>query len=366
MAALARWIGLDTSIDTVAICILSKPGRVLGEHTAPCTASAITSCLQRYRLSPEAILGVEAGSTGTQVTRDLRSLGYHIEVLETQNVSAFLSVRQNKSDRNDARGIADALRLGEGVVPRVHLKGLACQHIRSAIVLRHQLVGQRVALENAIGALLRLNGGRLRNVWSATSLRRNAESELERLRSLGADIRDIASPCLDLAVRLRQLIEQMDKRLERSAREDDVCRRLMTVPGVGWLCALSFYTAIECPDRFAKAEDVAPYFGLVPKLHESGQVSRLGHISKRGSRFTRTHLVTAAQSLLRQSGDESVLRQWALAIQARAGRSKARVALARKIAIVLLALWKSGEAFDAHGRRGPAAVPRSSGLLGLV
>jgi transposase len=120
----------------------------------------------------------------------------------------------------------------------------------------------------------------------------------------------------------------------------------MTVPGVGCISALSFYTAIDEPSRFIRNEDVGPYLGLAPKLNQSGQSSRMGHISKRGNQMTRSHLVSAAKVLMQLSKQDNTLRRWALALKERAGPSKARVALARRLAVVLLAIWKSGQRFD--------------------
>jgi hypothetical protein len=120
----------------------------------------------------------------------------------------------------------------------------------------------------------------------------------------------------------------------------------MTIPGVGVICALSFYTAIEDPYRFRHSDDVGPYLGLVPKVTESGHSSRHGRITKMGNTMTRTHLIAAAMSLMQQADQDCALRRWALSLAERGGRPKARTALARKLAVIMLSMWKTEQVFE--------------------
>ena len=138
----------------------------------------------------------------------------------------------------------------------------------------------------------------------------------------------------------------MDKRLRAAALAHPVCSNLMTVPGVGPITALSFYSAIGDPSRFQRTRDVGPYFGLTPSIHQSGVLARVGRISRFGSKLTRTHLVSAATVLLCSTKAESGLQTWGLALRKKVGLSKARVAVARKLAVVMLHMWKSGSSFD--------------------
>jgi transposase len=205
-----------------------------------------------------------------------------------------------------------------------------------------------VAIDNAIRSMLRLNGGKIGSVFSGTHLDASVSRELARLRQLGYDISEVVEPALAIAVALHRTLEKSDRRLGRTAKENDVCNRLMTVPGVGPICAISFYTAVENPHRFEKNDDIGPYFGLVPKVSQSGLTIRRGRISKMGNTMTRTHLVSAAKSLMQQPARDCDLREWAIALAKRSGLPKARVALARKLAIAMLAIWKSGETFVPH------------------
>jgi transposase len=337
--------GIDAGADAVSICALSHNGDVLGEASCEALAPTVIEKLAFLGGAPESVVGIEAGGCSTSLIRKLRSAGYSVRVLDTRRVSGFLKITQNKTDRNDARGIAEIIRLNNAAVPDVMVKTEAIQLLRSELVLRQRLVFQRVAVENALRGTFRLNGGKLSRVYSGAHLARMVNDELIRLKTEGVDLEEVVAPVVSLLVALRQTLERSNRRLAHRAEELDVCRRFMTIPGVGSLCALSFYTAIENPQRFEQAADVGPYLGLVPKVNQSGNVLRVGRISRAGNSMTRTHLVTAATGMMKQADKDNDLRRWAMKIAERSGRGKARVALARKIATVMLAMWKSGEPF---------------------
>jgi transposase len=345
------WVGLDAGTEKVSGCALDHRGAALAEWTVGACATAISSVLRSLPASSSLTIGIEAGSTSTHLTRLLRNDGFDVRVLETRRLNGFLRVRQNKTDVNDARGIAEATRIGLGIIPEVLVKSAECQALRSELVLRSLLMHQRISVTNAIRAVLRLNGGKIGIVSSGAALQRLVSGEISRLRGGGTDLTEMVGPALAMAVALHRALEQGERRLKRLAKDSEVCRRFMAVPGVGPICAISFYTAIADPHRFQKSDDVGPYLGLVPRVSQSGQALRRGRISKMGNTLTRTHLVTAAISLMRQPNQDCALRRWALAIAARSGKPKARTALARKLAVVMLAMWKSGESFRPDATR---------------
>jgi transposase len=241
------WVGIDAGVDQVSLCATDERGEVLAEVTTAASAAAIADQLSSLDRGCSTIIGIEAGSVAIPLTRNLRAVGYDVRVLETRRVSRFLQMRQNKTDRNDARGIAEVTRLGEGIVSEVLVKSSECQRLRSELVLRMQLMRQRLAIESAIRAVLRLNGAKIARTYSGAHLERSVQSELVRLRAGGSDLTEVLTPALQIAVALRQTLEKGSRRLARTARSIDACRRLMTIPGVGVICALSFYTAIEDP-----------------------------------------------------------------------------------------------------------------------
>lgn len=338
-------VGIDAAADTVAICAMDESGAVTGESGCSSSPSVVIEHLEMLGATNTAEIGIEAGGCGTALTRRLRLGGFSVRVLDARRVSGFLKLTQNKTDRNDARGIAEIVRLGTNAVPDVLVKTEAIQLLRSELVLRHRLVQQRLALENVLRGTFRLNGGKLTKPYSGTHLARLVAEETARLGSEGIEIGQLVDPVVDLLVALRQTLARSDRRLARRASELDACRRFMEIPGVGTICALSFYTAIEDPGRFERSEDVGPYLGLVPKVSQSGTVNMYGRISRAGNSMTRTHLVTAATGMMRLAAKDNDLRRWAMKIAERSGRGKARVALARKLATVMIAMWKSGEPF---------------------
>jgi transposase len=202
-----------------------------------------------------------------------------------------------------------------------------------------------VAAENSIRALFRLNGGKLKSSWSAAVLRQNVRAELARLRKVEkVDLSDEVAPVLALCEAMRSYLEGLDERLEATAKEHPVCSRLMEIPGVGPICALSFYSAIEEPSRFRRNSDVGPYLGLVPRVRQSGQSTARLRISKMGSSMTRGHLGTAALLHLRYA--KSDLQVWGESLALRVGKQRARTAVSRKLAVTMLAMWKSGEPYQ--------------------
>jgi transposase len=279
------------------------------------------------------------------LARGLRSLGYEVDLYEQRQLSKFLRVRRNKTDAGDAFGIAEAGRVG-ATVSKVYLKSLECQLLQSRLTIRRHLIRQRVAAVNILGRQLEVFGGRLRR-GNLPNLRGNVEREIKKVFGRHPNdaiphLRYLIGCCEDL-IEYGQLA---DRELRRTASENEVCRRFMQIPGVGPLCALTFYATIGDPHRFVRSADIASYLGLTPRLKESGMKSSRGKISKMGPKAARTLLVSSSVAFVRSANKDSSLWKWVRAIEERRGRQKAYVALARKLSIVLLAMWKSGTSYD--------------------
>jgi transposase len=279
--------------------------------------------------------------------RSLLKLGYSVAMFETRQASKFLAIRRNKTDKNDARGLADIARLGRGSVSEVRIKSPECQRLRSTLVTRQKLVQLRTAMEGNMRSLFRLNGGKLNSSYSAAALERNVSAELRHLRkSQKLDLSDEIAPLLALSVATRAYIEALDQRLSKRAEEDPVCRRFLEIPGVGPITALSFFSAIDDPHRFRRNADIGAYFGLVPRVRQSGQSVARARISKMGDRLTRTYLTSAAKHHLRNA--DSALALWGADLSERLRMRGVCVALARKLAVTMLAMWKSGGHYDPY------------------
>lgn len=352
------WAGLDVSVETTTICVVDDAGKVLHEGCCPTTAKSVHRELSFLRRRRHALVCLEA-ATGMNLARGLRSLGYSVELYEARQLSKFLRIRRNKTDAGDAGGIADAGRLGAATVSRVHLKSLECQALQSRLAIRRHSIRQRVALLNLLGRQLELYGGRLSSTKPA-ELRDTVEAETRRL--FGKATTPLGEALLHLVGQCESLFayqQKVDRELKQLACENEVCKHFMEIPGVGPLCALGFYSAVGDPSRFRRSTDVASYFGLVPRIHQSGSALRIGRISKMGSTAVRTSLVHASMMFMRFADPNSPLRAWARNVEERRGRSKARIALARKLSTVMLAMWRNGEAFE-PGTDSHRPIARSS------
>jgi len=374
------WVGLDVGVHTTAICILNATGEAVREAEFPTSVENIDAFVRPMRRGNVAAIAMEAGSTSIYLARGLERLKYSVVVFDCRQISTYLGIKQNKTDRNDARNIAEVARSGRGSVSEVMLKTLECQRIRSMLATRQQMIRIRVATESAIGSQFHLYGGKLSRNWSAAILRRNAHLEMARLlKEQKVDLREDIEPVLSICESLRAYVEHLDRIIAEMAGRIEVCQRFMEIPGVGPITALSFYSAICNPQRFEKSIDVGPYLGLVPRVRQSGgTVARL-RISKMGNTMTRRHLTTAAMILLRPTTKDSSIKRWGCGVSDRRGPARAKVAVARKLSTIMLAMWKSGTPFDhypepsiseplietAHSSLRGAAGPETGFDLGL-
>ena len=341
------WAGLDTGAETSRLCVINGELAPVLDATLNSTAEEIIAALAPSRAHIVEI-AAEATSSSIPLARGLRDAGYRVILYEAWQVSRYLRVRRNKTDNNDARGLAELAKLQLPSMRPVYLKSLEAQRLRAKLQFRHKLLRQRLTCENMMRSLIRLHGGgKVKPGHVAWTVERNVRAALDTVRGeTGIDLSDDVLPLLDLAVAIRHFVERLDKDFVALARAHPVCSRFLQIPGVGPICAISFYTAVEDPFRFAHAADIGPYLGLTPKVRQSGTSRRHGHISKLGNLLTRSHLVMAATILMQDKMDDMPLKAWALSLAERAGSGKARVALARRLAVIMLAMWKNGSEFD--------------------
>lgn len=350
MGVQSFWVGLDIGDSRADLCVVDAEGKPLRECDCSPSAECVHEALAAFALPKIAAVGVEAGA-GTHLVRRLRFFGYPVIIFESRKASRFLAIRRNKTDTNDAKGLADLARLGMHSVSQVRLKSLETQLLRVQLLSRTKLVQHRLAMQSSLRSILALHGGELRVTRSGRDLEMRYSEKVDQIRAaIGIDLDTQLRPLMELCAAAFAHVRERDRALLQTARANPICRQLMSVPGVGPVCAISFYTAVEDPSRFTRSSDVGAYFGLTPRVRQSGDVARLAGISKMGNRLTRGHLVTAATSLLWTSKAESDLRTWGLGLIERIGGQRARVAVARKLATVLLAMWKSGSEFSPHLR----------------
>jgi transposase len=244
----------------------------------------------------------------------------------------------NKTDRNDARGLAQIMRTGW--YRAVHVKSPSCRSWRALLTARRMLLNKRRDVENGIRALLREVGLKV-----GTPSRKDFPA---RVRELAADdpvLASLADSLLSVVEIMTQEVDRLTKRVLDEVHIEPTCRRLMTVPGVGPLTALAFRATIDQPDRFRKSRDVGAHLGLTPRRYQSGETDVQGRISRCGDELARTALYEAAHSLLMRSTKWSALRAWGMNIAKRRGMARARVAVARKLAVILHRIWADGSEF---------------------
>jgi transposase len=331
--------GLDISMKETHICVVDRDGKVVYQAKAFTSPAAIAVELEKAPAAQRIVF--ETGRMATTLYHGLRALGLPVVCIESRHAYQTLkSLATHKTDRNDARGLAHLARTG--FYKPVHVKSLPAHAVRALIIARKKLVGQRVTLENQIRGLALVFGVRLpRGLSRAFAARVNSASG--ELPALSAALRGL------LAARdaLLGAIAAINHDIKRLACSFEDCQRLMAIPGVGPVTALAFVAAIDEPNRFRSSRDVGPYLGLVPRRWKSGEIDYTGSISKVGDQRVRTLLYEAANVMLTRYRGDLALKEWALRIGRRSTMRKARVALARRLAIIMHAMLRDGTEFHA-------------------
>ena len=311
---MTMFVGLDVSLRQTAFCVVDDTGATVAEGSTLSDPDSLATKLAGWR-EQIALVGIEACPLSEWIHGGLVGAGFDVRCLETRHAQRFLSTRPNKTDRNDARGIAAMMRLGH--YKAVHVKSRAAQFQRAILVGRGQLMSTMLQIENTIRGLMRVQGLKLGKVHR----NRYAERVLELCRREPALLTAI-EPLLDARSTMRAQMVRLDRALTRTIREDATCRLLMTVPGVGPITALAFKATIDDPTRFRSSKAVAAHLGLTPRIYQSGEIDRSGHISKCGDKVMRYLLTEAAVAMLLRSRKWSALKAWGtqLAKKARVSR----------------------------------------------
>ena len=329
--------GLDVSLEKTHVCVLDRNGTVVFESAVVSSPGAILSALNEAPSCERVVF--ETGRMAPMLYHGLADLGVPVVCIESrQAYQALKTLATHKTDRNDARGLAQLARTG--FFKPVHVKSLPAHAVRALIMARKKLVGQRVTLENQIRGLAVVFGSRLPRGLSPAFVEQVITMS-DGIVGLSAAMRGL------VAARDAVLgaIAAIDADMKRLVRASEACRRLMTIPGVGPLTALAFTAAIDDPTRFRRSRDLGPYLGLVPRRYQSGEIDYTGSISKVGDRRVRTLLYEAANVMLTRYKGELKLKDWAFAIAKRSNMRKARIALARRLAIIMHAMLRHGTEF---------------------
>lgn len=332
------YAGLDISMKKTYVVITDDKGRILRQKEVATEIADITAYL-----GDAAGLRVclESGSLSHWLARGLQETGFDVVVAESHHMERYLSARMNKNDKNDAIGIAEALRVG--VVKPVSIKSKDAQAQQVLIGSRRQLQRTARTLANTIRGELKSVGIRFHQRLSHKKLLENVDDITDQLDTISRV--SIESLCKALSALVIQL-SVLDQHLQDTVRHDTCCTVLQTIPGVGPVTAMTFVSTIDEPERFRDSRMVGAYLGLSPRQYASGEINHIGHISKRGNSECRAMLYEAAISILTRCTKPSTLQRWGKRLVKKKGLKKAAVAVARKLATIMHRMLITGELFD--------------------
>ena len=332
-----HFAGLDVSVKETSVCIVDETGKIVREVKVASEPEALLPVLTNSAHHFKRI-GLESGPLSQWLFSALAEAGLPVICVETRHMRAVLQAQINKTDRNDARGIAQMMRVG--LYRPVHVKTLRSQKLRMLLTHRKLLQSKAIAIENDLRATLRNFGLKVGMAGTA-----KFEPRIKELVEKLPDLAVLVEPLLIVRRTLREQIGILHRRLLAIVRDDDVCRRLMTVPGVGPVVALTYRATVDVPARFRNSKAVGAVFGLTPAKYQSGESDRTGGISRCGDEMMRMMLYEAAQTMLVRSTKWSWLKAWAMKIARHRGLKKAIVALARRLAVIMHRIWVDGTEF---------------------
>jgi transposase len=334
---MTTYVGLDVSLKETSICIVDETGAMIKEGAVPSDPDRIAEYLDKYAPLAQRV-GLESGPTSSWLWRELDARGLPAICIDARHASAALSMQINKSDRNDALGLARIMQTGW--FRRVQVKSENSHRIRALLNARSLLVQMRRDLENQVRGLFKSFGLVIGRANGGVFLKR-----AHHVSQQSPELAGIAAPLLAAREAIDQQRLTLERQIKRLARDNVQSRAFMTVPGVGPMTALAYLSGVDDPVRFARSRTVGAYLGLTPRRHASGEVDWSGRISKCGDTMLRTYLFEAAGVLLTRTKQSCSLKAWGTAIAARSGGKKARVAVARKLAVILHRMWCDGTQF---------------------
>jgi len=332
-----QYVGLDVSLEETSVCVLDGNGRVVFRGRVASEPAAIVRLIRGRVPDCERVV-LESGPLSTWLWHGLRAAGLPVVCADARHAKAALRMQVNKTDANDAEGLAQIARTGW--YREVRVKSLDSHLERSLLGARHRLVGMRRDLENQIRGILKTFGLKVG--------RAGGKRFTVRVGELVASVPALAAviePLLAVRETVLERVAALERRIVALARENAVCRLLMTAPAVGAITALGYVCTLDTAERFAKSSRVGVYLGLTSRRYQSGEVDWTGRISKCGDGMMRSLLYTAAHVLLTRVSKWCPLKAWGMRLAKKIGAKKAKVAVARKLATILHRMWVDGTPF---------------------
>ena len=334
---MGEYIGLDVSLKETAISV-RRDGKRIWRGKCPSDPSLIAEVLRKRAPEPKRVV-FETGPLSVWFYHALRAEGLPAICIDARHAKAALDMAPNKTDANDADGLAHLAEVG--FYREVRVKGYDSMLVRTLVAARSRLVQITTELSNQIRGLMKTFGLVVPRSKGGTF-----EAEVQRLLVGQDELARIILPMLEAWRSVRTRASALGRQLLACARQSAACQQLMSIPGVGAITATSFTAAIEDPANFKTSRSVGAWLGLTTRRYQSGEVDYDGHISRRGDAHLRGLLYEAATVILTRTHADSDLRRWGLMLRERIGFKRAAVAVARKLAVIMHAMLKSGEVFN--------------------
>jgi transposase len=334
------YAGIDVSLECSSVCVVEANGKIVREDKVPSEPEALIGWFRSLGLEL-ARIGLEAGPLSQWLYAAMRRAGLAVELLETRHVSDAFKAMPVKSDRNDARNITQLMRLGW--FRPVHCKSMSAQETRAMLTARKLIQAKLQDIENSLRGILRGFGLKV-----GKTTKRSFAARINELVAGHPALETIAAATLAVHAVLVREFKGFEKRVRTMSLLDAKARLLMSTPAVGPIISLTYACAIDDPSRFTSSKRAGPLFGLTPKKYQSGETDYSDRISKNGDASVREALYEAAHIILTKPIKGCAqLKSWAMRIARRAGMSKAKVALARKLAVIMLRMLKDNVPFKA-------------------
>ncbi len=326
-----HYIGLDVSMKDTFICVVNSDGEIFSEQVVPTEPEKISSYIKQLNLNVE-LVGLESGSLSHWLTEELAFEGIPVKCIDARHCAAFLSMRINKTDKNDAQGIAEVMRCG--IYREVQVKSRPIREAAALFTSRKLLVGQRTQTLMSVRGILKPFGVRLGSVPKTKS---GITSLLEKIKklSLAKSVIFSIESLIRVVLAITENICELDSKIKKIVNAEPKAQLLMTIPGIGPVTALKYLIEIGDPKRFKSSRAVGAYIGLTPKQYSSGETQKQGKISKCGSKDLRSLLVEAAIVMLTRTKSWSKLKAWGVRLMGRMSLKKAATAVARKLSVVM-------------------------------
>jgi transposase len=330
---------LDVSKDETAVCVRSQAGEIVAAFKKVTDPDVLSKSLTPWSGRIDCIV-LETGRMANWLYNELADQGLPIVCIDARQAHAVLSHMHNKTDENDAAMLSELARTG--FYKKIEVKSRLAQKRRALLRAREVAIKSRMNAENTIRGLLASFGVKLPKHL------RTYEQRVHKVIEARAFLADIILPLPAIRTESLRQAAILTKEMKKQAATDEACKRLMTIPGVGAVSAVTYVATIDTPDRFRKSRSVGAYIGLTSRRYQSGDVDIGGRISRRGDRMLRTVLYEAANSLMcRVKHPECAeLQAWAKKLKQRTSHKKAVVALARKLSVIMHAIWKDGTEFE--------------------